>query len=246
MKLIKTGFVISMITEWAFLVLTVALVIMNFSFADDTEFRIISVFILLTGYFHFILQLRLFDATAVLVSMIYYISKEIQVFVIIFIVAVVAFANMFYVMQGVAVNLGQSADDSEIVGSNFILACISSFNAAFGNFSTDNFPKYGQHMWILWFIYLFLIVILQLIMLNMIIAIMGDTYDQVMQIQKEERIKAKCRLIFENEFIFARYRLFKNFRYIIIASLDKVDDGSDNWEGKINAMMSHIDQKFET
>ena len=81
-------------------------------------------------------------------------------------------------------------------------------------------------------------------MLNMIIAIMGDTYDKVMQIQKEERLKAKCKLIHENEFIFARYRLFHKFRYIIIASLDKVDEGGDDWEGKINTMMSYMDQKF--
>jgi hypothetical protein len=75
----------------------------------------------------------------------------------------------------------------------------------------------------------------------MIIAIMGDTYDQVMQIQKEERLKAKCRLIHENEFIFARFRLFKDYRYIIIASLDKVNEDSDDWEGKINTLISHVD-----
>jgi hypothetical protein len=41
-------------------------------------------------------------------------------------------------------------------------------------------------------------------MLNMIIALMGDTYQKVDALQKEERMKAKCRLIHENEFIFAR------------------------------------------
>lgn len=65
--------------------------------------------------------------------------------------------------------------------------------------------------------------ILSIVMLNMLIAIMSDTYDSVMQVQKEERLKAKCRLINENEYIFNRNRLFKNSRYIIIAELYQVD-----------------------
>lgn len=87
-----------MLTEWVFILLTLGLVILNFAGANDTHFRIVSVFVLLQGYFHFILYLRLFDATAVLVSMIYYICKEIMVFLLVFIVAIIGFANMFFVM----------------------------------------------------------------------------------------------------------------------------------------------------
>ena len=65
-----------------------------------------------------------------------------------------------------------------------------------------------------------------------------------MQIQKEERLKAKCRLIHENEFIFKRDKLFKDFRYIIIASLDKVNDTGDDWEGQINQLKTYMDSKF--
>jgi hypothetical protein len=43
-------------------------------------------------------------------------------------------------------------------------------------------------------------------------------------LQKEERMKAKCRLIHENEFIFARKKFFSNFRYIIVATVDRVTD----------------------
>jgi hypothetical protein len=43
-----------------------------------------------------------------------------------------------------------------------------------------------------------------------------------MQIQKEERMRAKCRLINENEFIFNRERIFHNKKYIIIAAREKI------------------------
>jgi hypothetical protein len=124
MKICKTGLSISLIPECVFLSLSIALVIINFSGANDTQFRIISVFILASSYMHLILYLRLFDSTAVLVSMIYYICKEILVFMIVFFIAVVAFANMFFVLQGVAVNMGVEPEDAFIVGPNFAVAII--------------------------------------------------------------------------------------------------------------------------
>ena len=176
MKLIKTGIYLSMLQEWLFIGMTLALVIVNFTGGSDTTFRIIGVFVLMEGYFHFIVLLKLFDSTAVLVSMVYYIMMAVRVFVCVFLVAIVGFANMFYIMQGVAVNLGYPSPSSEIVGDNFIMAIITTFRAAFGNFDPSNFVDYGPHRWLLWVIYLSLILLLSLVMLNMIIAIMGDTY----------------------------------------------------------------------
>lgn len=144
MKLWKTGFSWSMLSEWIFIILTFALVIVNFAGADDTHFRILSVFVLAEGYFHFIMYLRLFDSTAVLVSMLYYIVTNILVFKLIFFITIIAFANMFFVMQGVAVNLGE--DDSIILSPNFAIACVKSFLAGFGNFDpSGNFESYHQH-----------------------------------------------------------------------------------------------------
>ena len=98
MKILKTGYSLSLIGEWGFILLTLGLVIANFAGASDSQFRIISIFILFTGYFQFILYLRLFDTTAVLVSMIYYICMSIRVFFLVFIIAMIGFANMFFVI----------------------------------------------------------------------------------------------------------------------------------------------------
>ncbi len=122
------------------------------------------------------MYLRLFDQTAVMVSMLFYITKDIMVFILVFFVGIIAFANMFYIMQGIAYNMGQVPSESTIVDENFALAILATFNAAFGNFETDVFKKYGHHQWLLWVIYVSLVLILCLIMLNMIIALMGDTY----------------------------------------------------------------------
>jgi hypothetical protein len=52
------------------------------------------------------MYLRLFDQTAVMVSMLFYITKDIMVFILVFFVGIIAFANMFYIMQGIAHNMG--------------------------------------------------------------------------------------------------------------------------------------------
>lgn len=115
--------------------------------------------------------------------MIYYIIRHIMVFMVVFLVAVVAYANMFFIMQDVATNIGQTPDNSVILSWDFAIACLLSFYTAFGQFDPKpNFTNYGEYQWILWLIYAGLIFLLSLVMLNMIIAIMGDTYDQVMQI----------------------------------------------------------------
>ena len=71
---------------------------------DNTTFRVFSVFLLAMNYLNMILYLRFIDKTAVIISMIYSMLEDMAVFIITFIFGVVAFANMFYVMQGVAQN----------------------------------------------------------------------------------------------------------------------------------------------
>jgi len=80
----------------------------------------------------------------------------------------------------------------------------------------------------------------------MLIAQMYDTYNSVMTNQKEERLRAKCRLINENEFIFLRDRLFTNSRYLINASVDRAQQqASDDWEGQLNKIISTLNQRLD-
>jgi hypothetical protein len=87
-----------MIIELIYIILTIAMVISKFSGVSDLIFRTISVFVLGFGYFQFIMYLRLFDSLAVLISMMYYITKEIIFFTLVFLLAIISFANMFFVI----------------------------------------------------------------------------------------------------------------------------------------------------
>ena len=178
MRYLDAGMSKHLAFESVFILLTSSLVISNFLKINDTHFRIVSVFVLAMNYLNMILYLRFIDSTAVIVSMLKAIISDMRVFTGIFMVGVVAFANMFFVMQDVAQNEDstQSPDETQVVGGNFALACLSAFDAVFGNFDTANFYKYHEHQWVLWLIYVCLIFVQTLVMLNMIIALMGGTY----------------------------------------------------------------------
>ena len=79
-------------------------------------------------------------------------------------------------------------------------------------------------------------------MLNMIIAIMNDTYQSLMSVQKEQRLRMKCFLIYWHEFIFRRETRFKNTKYIVIAQVDNLkNSGEDDWEGQVQNIKGFID-----
>ena len=101
--------------EIIFYLFALGLVIANLSGVNDTSFRIIAVFLLMQCYFHFVLYLRLFDQTAVMVSMLFHITKDIMVFIVVFFVGIIAFANMLFIMQGIAFNMGEMPSESTIV-----------------------------------------------------------------------------------------------------------------------------------
>ena len=164
-----------MIYEWIYIGLVISMVIINYCSVDDKPFRVIAAFVISLTYHNIISHLRLFDATAVLISMIYYIIKNIMVFLLIFVVIIIGYGNSFFILQGIS-------DDSSVIGVNFVMASIYSYSTALGGFNTDTFEELGSYQWTLWFLFLISTVFLSIIMLNMLIAIMADTYDSVMSV----------------------------------------------------------------
>ena len=45
-----------------------------------------------------------------------------------------------------------------------------------------------------------------------------------MSVYKSERLRAKCRLINENEVLFDRARLFRDTKYVVRAEIEQVED----------------------
>lgn len=64
------------------------------------------------------------------------------------------------------------------------------------------------------------ILIINVTLLNLLIAILSDIYNKVSLMYKSERLKAKCKLINENEIFFNRTTIFKHTKYIVRAEIE--------------------------
>ena len=79
------------------------------------------------------------------------------------------------------------------------------------------------------------------VMLNMLVSIMTDTFDKVSEHMEQSRYKEICQMISDLGFVFNREEKFKDTKYIIVVSLEKVKSYAAGWEGKIGYLKSQID-----
>jgi len=205
-------------------------------FEDTNRVAAISVLVLYFKLFYF---LRIFFATAYLVRMIIEIMLDMKFFVTVLMIATIAFANAFYIL-----GRNSSEEDGNLAGENFMDAFIFSYKMGLGDFITDGFGTRDEE--ILWIFFLFNSLIILIVLLNLVIAIMGDTFDRVQETQENSMLKELTNMIRENEFLFSRSRAFKKAKYIVVIEPEKAEGGGNvNWEGKLNQLKSFIEESSE-
>jgi len=72
---------------------------------------------------------------------------------------------------------------------------------ALGEFGFDNYDK-SSFADLYWCIFFMSTLLLTITMLNLLIAIMGDTYDRVQEVATESQAKEICSFIEEYDFLF--------------------------------------------
>ena len=121
--------------------------------------------------------MRLYKNTAYYVKLITQTLADIKTFCFLVFIIWFAFANLFYML-----NIGHNKDDQvliEYTGIAYVDSIIAIYQFALGDFQYDGFinSEYVYLLWILFPICTFLMII---VFLNMIIAIMGHTFEDVM------------------------------------------------------------------
>ena len=83
-----------------------------------------------------------------------------------------------------------------------------------GDFSTDGYDIRDELLiYVIWFIHT---LVIMLILLNLLIAIMGDTFDQVQETIDQNILKDLAGIMVENEILLNRNLVFKNQKYIFV------------------------------
>ena len=154
-------------------------------------------------------------------------------FVLILLISVFAFANSYYI-------LGRNSDSTNFAGEDVAGAFIFSWNMAIGNSDTSGFGTRDEV--ILWIIYAINLIINLVMLLNLVVAIMGDTFDKVQKTQEYSMLQELSQMIRENEFLFSRKRIFMKAKYILVIEPEKAEDvGLTSWDGKINQIKTFIE-----
>mmetsp|Transcript_17314 Transcript_17314/g.12311 ORF Transcript_17314/g.12311 Transcript_17314/m.12311 type:complete len:96 (+) Transcript_17314:5218-5505(+) len=85
-----------------------------------------------------------------------------------------------------------------------------------------------------WLVFLGATFMTQVVFFNLLIAIMGDTFDRVQEIRDQSTYAEKCGIMAEYLWIVDLDAAVGDDRYIFIVDKDTVDGaGQQNWEGKI-------------
>jgi WD40 repeat protein len=182
-------------------------------------------FITILTWIRALAYFRIFDTTRYLIKMIMEILKDMVPFLVILLFSTIGFAYLLLVLR-VDTNPDQTFSDA------FIL----SYRAAYGDWDLEGFQL---SEWIWFFI---VSAMNPLIMLNMLIAIMGDTYDRVQEMQQVADMKELCSMIFEIEsvLIWRRDQGTKMHLQQCLSGDEQGDTYSDMWQGKIKAIKMQI------
>jgi hypothetical protein len=130
---------------------------------------------------------------------------DIAHFLLIFYLGIFTFAMTFRVVD---IEIVKPSD--QVTGSSVWLTIYYTYLTALGNFawggmSQTHYSKNSNELYmiILFFLTTFFI---QLIMFNVIIAIMGDTYDRVVEVSEEAYYRELCLFVVEYYYLFPEYK----------------------------------------
>jgi len=120
---------------------------------------------------------------------------------------------------------------------------IQQYLFALGEFEVDNYsPDYEPQpneklLWILFFIVTFFS---QITILNMLIAIMGDTFDNVFENKKQYAMKEKLNILNDFVLILGIENAEDEDKYIYVAEPKQKGESENSWEGKVGAIKNGV------
>ncbi|CDW73669.1 wd-40 repeat protein [Stylonychia lemnae] len=232
-------------TAWNFfdaasLMLNIAYIICSLSELNQQKLRPLGSVCVLIMWVKFFYFLRIFQLTASLIRIIIEICKDMAAFSFILMIAMIGFANSFYILAINVVSLSEA--EEKFTGQNFLLAMIYSFRTGLGDFNTDGFGStYNQ---IIWIIFLLEAILIQIILLNLLIAIMGDTFSKVTEISEQLKLQEISMIIADNQHILSNSERLTNGKYIVVASLESAtNQAGSTWDGQVGALKSFVTQE---
>ena len=170
---------------------------------------------------------------------------------IIFIILIYIGSAMYMLQLNVRLG-GESNIIQPIFNLSIVDSTLNQYLLMLGDFNMDGF-RYHANLAICYLIFLFSTFITQITFLNMLIAIMGDTFDRVISQRPTYSLKNKLKLMADMKStinIMSRKKNeddYKCYLYVIQPkqNYEDLNEEDDNWQGKIFHQQNFNKQKFE-
>ena len=191
-------------------------------------------------WFKFMYYLRIFRKTSFFISMIIAVFRDIIYFIFILIIVCVAFGSSFYIIS----NQNRSDDPEQDLHfiDSYILGIFYAYQIALGDFATDEFGQFN--LWLVWILFLLSTLFVVIIMFNLLVAIVGDTFERVLSHCENSMYMEIASLMVDNEHLISGKDAEKynqeNGKYLIVVKPDLEDSGDDQWEGRMAAIKKTI------
>mmetsp|Transcript_32046 Transcript_32046/g.23688 ORF Transcript_32046/g.23688 Transcript_32046/m.23688 type:complete len:111 (+) Transcript_32046:200-532(+) len=107
-----------------------------------------------------------------------------------------------------------NSPESQFIGS-VIDSLLYSYQLTVGEFGTDTFAE-STNPALLWTLFILATLFTLIILLNMLVAIMGDSFNRVRESEESQRFREHLQLIVENDFLIkSRRDVFRDVKYLI-------------------------------
>lgn len=241
------------IVDFLSLIMVCALVVGDFMSIEYRTGRGIASMACLLLWIKLFQFMRIFKKTAAFIRMITEIIMQMGIFAAIFFIGIIAHANAFFILDGgTSKDTGvwvKDEDSGELVltrlmGENWIMTIINTYITAIGDFGSDYYSV-SEHSFLVWFFFVSCVVLVQILLLNLLIALMGDTFDKVQEIKEQANLKEVCRLMAENWLYMDQKSVFRKCKYIFVAQVEKADQSAQEWEGKLASIKKFLTMEVE-
>ena len=165
---------------------------------------------------------------------------DIRYFMILLVLVISTFSNIIFILNAHQIPHGGQALYSSKINSTILDAWISHYLLGLGEFE---FEFSGENERPLWIIFICATFTIQITFLNMLIAIMGNTYDKVKESMKVAKLREKIDILNEYRNILEIIR--PDFNYFFIVMPSNVVEGAEVLEGKISSLKSIINANYK-
>jgi len=137
--------------------------------------------------------MRMYNETGYIIRMLQQVAWDIRIFMFILLITLLAFADAMY-------TISRSNDEGKEYFGSYLEALINAYLLALGDFSYGSFDESGNSE-LSWTVFFFATMLNCVVMLNLLIAIVSETFAEVLSNKDENSYREKAMIIAENGFL---------------------------------------------